>query len=81
MGIAVVLVAMAYGLAAVIVLFPVNLVLGLVSTGLWSIGPGAALILSLFGQILQTAVLAPLSIFTMVALAMYYRNLRECTPR
>lgn len=80
MGIAVVLVAMAYGVAVAIVLFPVNLVLGLLSTGVVYIGLGAALILSLLGQILQAALLAPLSIFVAVALAMYYKNLRECTP-
>lgn len=80
MGIAVFLATMAYGLAAALILFPVNLALSLLSRGLSYIGPGAALIPSLLSQILQTAVLAPLSIFVMVALAMYYRNLRECTP-
>ncbi len=81
MGIAVVLVAMAYGFATALILLPVNLILSLLSRGLSYIGPGAVLIPSLLSQILQTAVLAPLSIFVMVALAMYYRNLRECTPR
>ena len=76
LGITVFLVAVAYGIAVGIVLIPLTLIFGVLS----NLGSGAMLFSSLLNQILQAVLVIPLNLFGMVVLAMYYRNLKECTP-